>query len=243
MTEAPLLLVSVRDPTEAAAALAGGTDVIDIKEPARGPLGMADFEQIEAIIERANSLANGVPISTALGDLPKLGPAPVLPDGLWLAKVGLAGWRGQVGWQNRLDEWDRALPVPLVPAAYADAREAASPDIQEILEWCLDHQPPFLLIDTARKDGRCLFDHLSVAEIQSIRQSLAARSIRLALAGSLQIDHLARASTVGPAIIAVRGAVCAGLDRRQAVDADLVRRLRTRLAPGSSCTAAEFGER
>ena len=43
MTEAarpaPGLLVSVRSAAEAATALAGGADLIDVKEPSRGPLG------------------------------------------------------------------------------------------------------------------------------------------------------------------------------------------------------------
>src|SRR5947209_8028398 len=39
---APGLLVSVRSAAEARAALDGGAALIDIKEPARGPLGRAD---------------------------------------------------------------------------------------------------------------------------------------------------------------------------------------------------------
>ena len=35
-------LVSVRSPEEALAALEGGADLIDVKEPSRGPLGAAD---------------------------------------------------------------------------------------------------------------------------------------------------------------------------------------------------------
>ena len=37
----PKLLVSVRSADEARAALAGGADLIDVKEPAHGPLGAA----------------------------------------------------------------------------------------------------------------------------------------------------------------------------------------------------------
>ena len=35
----PQLLVSVRNATEAAAAVLGGADILDVKEPANGPLG------------------------------------------------------------------------------------------------------------------------------------------------------------------------------------------------------------
>ena len=44
--EAPGLLVSVRSAAEALAALAGGADVIDVKEPNQGSLGAADDDTI-----------------------------------------------------------------------------------------------------------------------------------------------------------------------------------------------------
>ena len=47
----PQLLVSVRDLGEAAAALAGGADLIDVKEPIRGPLGRADEATIRGIVD------------------------------------------------------------------------------------------------------------------------------------------------------------------------------------------------
>ena len=47
----PQLLVSVRDATEAAAALHGGAGLIDVKEPARGPLGRADAATIAAVVQ------------------------------------------------------------------------------------------------------------------------------------------------------------------------------------------------
>lgn len=49
---APRLLVSVRSADEALAALCGGVDIIDVKEPFRGPLGMADDEVIRSVAEQ-----------------------------------------------------------------------------------------------------------------------------------------------------------------------------------------------
>jgi uncharacterized protein (UPF0264 family) len=45
------LLVSVRNAEEARAALRGGADVIDVKEPDNGPLGMAGAEAIAAVVD------------------------------------------------------------------------------------------------------------------------------------------------------------------------------------------------
>ena len=44
------LLVSVRSAEEAAAALAGGADLIDAKDPAAGPLGPVSLERFREIV-------------------------------------------------------------------------------------------------------------------------------------------------------------------------------------------------
>ncbi len=66
MKESVGLLVSVRDAAEAAASLAGGADLIDVKEPARGPLGRADAATIAAVVQ---AVGGRVPVSAALGEL------------------------------------------------------------------------------------------------------------------------------------------------------------------------------
>jgi len=47
------LLVSVRDASEARAALAGGAGIIDAKEPLNGPLGAVSSDVLLGSIERA----------------------------------------------------------------------------------------------------------------------------------------------------------------------------------------------
>src|SRR5256885_8033438 len=59
------LLVSVRGSVEARAALAGGADVIDAKDPARGALGPVQRDRLAAI-RRVGGAAR--PLSAALGD-------------------------------------------------------------------------------------------------------------------------------------------------------------------------------
>ena len=62
----PGLLVSVRNANEARTALSAGADVIDVKEPNRGPLGAADIGEIAAIVEAVQSR---VPVTAAMGEL------------------------------------------------------------------------------------------------------------------------------------------------------------------------------
>ena len=50
------LLVSVRSLDEAVEAISGGCDILDVKEPGRGSLGMADLREIVAVAEFAGSV-------------------------------------------------------------------------------------------------------------------------------------------------------------------------------------------
>ena len=81
-SQEPRLLVSVRSPEEAAAAMAGGANIIDVKEPTRGSLGMAGVDVIEAIADQMESFQktqkrllpkdrspDPIPLSVALGEV------------------------------------------------------------------------------------------------------------------------------------------------------------------------------
>ena len=82
----PKLLVSVRSAGEARSALAGGADLIDVKEPSRGPLGAADPAVIRDVIAAVDGR---VPVSAAFGEwLAWAGKKA--PRGLHYAKWGLA---------------------------------------------------------------------------------------------------------------------------------------------------------
>src|SRR5437763_1899892 len=91
----PGLQVSVRSAAEAESALAGGADLIDVKEPSRGPLGAADAAVIRDVI---TAVAGRRPVSAALAgslDEPAIRRlAPLGPD--WFAVRGAAcvGGRG-----------------------------------------------------------------------------------------------------------------------------------------------------
>lgn len=234
------LLVSVRAADEVAAALAGGADIIDAKDPARGPLGPISLPMLGAISAR---VPEPVPLGVALGDFTapdavrravttvnlaprraavyvKLGfagePAAPAVTALIAAAVHAAG-------ESRL------RPV-VVPVAYADWANAGSPTPEEVLAATLGAGAGAFLLDTYNKDGRTLLDWVALDRVRALVALARSAGMLVAIAGSLDLAALDLVADCAD-VVGVRGAACRG-GRSGAVDAELVRRLRERLAPG-----------
>lgn len=209
------LLISVRDEDEAAIAVAGGADIVDIKNPDEGSLGAQEPGVIRAI---ARTIPPHVEVSASIGDAPNL-PGTVALAGLGAAlcgvrfvKVGLLGTRTPAETARLLEALRDALSlargrVGLVACAYADADRVGSLDpvllpavAAPFVEGCM--------IDTAIKDGRGLFDSLSDAAIDRFVTGCRERGLIPALAGSVRREDLDRIAGHGADIVGIRGAAC-----------------------------------
>jgi len=199
------------------AALAGGADVIDVKEPSRGSLGAASTDTIEAVVR---AVAGRAPVTAAFGELTELLPFPddrvrrLAPRGIALFKIGLSGcgsnwperWRKTVA---RIE--GNARPVAV---AYADWQSANSPPPDEVLA-ALAAECPALLVDTWNKVSGSLFDHWPLADLEQFVDRVKRANLALVLAGSLSGANLEAAVRLQPALVAVRGAACeAGRESR-----------------------------
>src|SRR4051812_39902678 len=109
----PGLLVSVRSPQEALAALAGGADIIDVKEPANGSLGRAEDDVIRAVVD---VVAGRRPVSAAMGELVEESACSIA--GLNFLKWGLAECvpllarpARSIGWADKLARLRRTQPA------------------------------------------------------------------------------------------------------------------------------------
>jgi uncharacterized protein (UPF0264 family) len=226
----PKLLVSVRSAAEAEAALAGGADLIDVKEPKRGSLGAADARTLAAVLTTVAGLR---PVSAALGELRESfwkGP-PALP-GLAYVKWGLSGFRGHAAplWQWELTCAVRRLAevnagCKAVAVAYADWERAEAPPPDEVLALAAELRLGAFLLDTWGKDGRTLLDWLPAAEVARLCERGRAAGLPVALGGSLGPAQLAALAAARPDWFAVRGAACCNGDRSAAVEAGRVRQL------------------
>lgn len=225
------LLVSVRSADEARAALAGGADLIDVKEPSRGPLGAADVGVIRGVL----AVVDGrVPVSAALGEWLVWADQSV-PDGLTYAKWGLADLRELQAWAVRQIRTSRCARHPVL-VAYADFRRARSPDPEWLAGAAARLRFPAFLLDTAGKDGSTLLDWIAPATLARIRFHLADAGVQVALAGSLDEAAIRTLAPLVPDWFAVRGAACVG-GRNGTVCPDRVRRIRTVIGEESRPTA------
>ena len=205
------LLVSVRNGDEARLALAGGADLIDVKEPAYGSLGAAQPAVWQAVLA---VVAGRLPTSVALGEL-RQAPAP--PDGQQLvgcdyAKVGLAGCRAWPTWPRRWAELFQQLPRSVTPVAvvYADWVAADAPAPAEVIEHAARSRCGAVLVDTYEKHRGDLFSHLTLAALSALVQGIRRHGLQVVLGGSLGPSSIRRALQAGPDYIAVRGAACEG---------------------------------
>ena len=156
------LLVSVRSAEEVAAALAGGADIVDAKEPARGSLGAVTAAVLSAIAARTPAW---VPLSVALGDCAGLDGLRVSMDAARIAerrapvyvKLGFAGTRSLERITALLQSAvATAGPDGIVAVAYADHVAAGTLSPEDVLRAAVAAGARGFLVDTWRKDGaRC----------------------------------------------------------------------------------------
>ena len=238
------LLVSVRSAAEARAALAGGADVVDAKEPAAGALGAVAPATLRAIVRAA--AAGRRPVSAALGDASDetqvaRAARGAAARGVTFVKIGFRDVESvvQVAALARaaaagLADAPRARSAPiagLVLVGYADA-----PRVGGVLPMCLVDVAHAIgaagvLVDTARKDGGGLFELMRVAEIRAWVDAAHEAGLTAALAGKLRRDDVRAACALGADLAGVRGAACDG-GRAGRVSGARVRQLATAARSG-----------
>jgi uncharacterized protein (UPF0264 family) len=236
----PDLLVSVRNLAEARAALDGGCDRLDVKEPLRGPLGMADHGVISEIAAFSLETRAGdrTPCSLALGEVEEFRQRSspfVLPQGITDIKLGPAETRTLErwvdGWQLVMGLLDTAQlnTTRRVAVAYADWQAASAPPPEAILSAAIRLGADAFLIDTSRKNAGGLRDILGRQELMQLATTSHEAGLMFALAGSLRLGDIAALVEFGPDVIAVRGAACHGEHRSADVSSESVRRLKAEI--------------
>ncbi len=234
------VLVSVVRADEVEAAVAGGADIIDVKNPREGSLG-ASFPHV---IRRVRELTPAhLPVSAAIGDMPDLpgmaalAAAGAAACGIEFVKVGLLGPREPAAARALLAAVCRAAreqdpAVRVMATAYADAHAVGALDPLELPQVAAAAGADGCMLDTARKGEGTLLTTLDTQALESFVLQTRRAGLLCALAGSLRADDLPRIAALGPDIVGFRGAVCRGDRAGGRVDADAVRRLMALAATG-----------
>ena len=211
----PRLLVSVRNAFEARKALAGGCDIIDVKEPRLGSLG---FAGADAVCEVAASVSRfeldaRCPVSVALGEVADHRQVVSVPDNVDYAKLGLANCVDRSGW---VDDWlkvrarltsGRAEPS-WIAVAYVDSNEARSPAPEAVVDAAIGTGCAGVLFDTWTKNGISLLQQMPAGRLVRLRNQARRSGLLFAAAGGLTQEDLHGLIDIEPDVIAVRGGVC-----------------------------------
>jgi uncharacterized protein (UPF0264 family) len=215
------LLISPRNEKEAVEAVAGGADIIDVKNPSEGPLG-ANFPWVIKRIRHVTP-AN-IEISCTLGEMPNLPGSMSLAAlgaatiGVNYIKAGLYGLRTPEEAVNLMQNIIRAVKdcnpsIKVVTSGYADAERISTVDPLIVPKIAHEAKAVIAMLDTSIKDGKSLFTFLTKPQIQRFVDTAHDYGLKAALAGSLRKEDLPVIYALGADVVGVRGAACTQSDR------------------------------
>ena len=226
------LLVSVAHAADAAAALAGGADLIDAKDAAGGALAPLTPDMFGAIVA---AVAGARPVTAALGnamdeDTVERAAREFGQAGARFVKIGFAG----IASGDRVGVLAKAAvcgaragssgQCGVVAVAFADADRAVGLAPFALVAEAARAGAEGLLLDTADKSGPGLRNLMEPAALAAFVSSVREAGLFVALAGRLTTGDLPFIRDAGADIAGVRGAACDG-GRGGQVSADRVRQL------------------
>lgn len=226
------MLASVTGPAEAEIALAGGADIIDLKDPANGALGAVE---LAVITETIRLMAGRKPVSAVCGDLPMMprqlaaAAGEIAATGVDYVKVGFFPSEQATACAKALASV--AKRTKLVAVMFAD-RE---PNF-DLLPVLAENGFHGVMLDTADKKSGRLLDHLKPADMPNFIEKAKVMGLATGLAGSLEPPDIPRLLPFEPDFLGFRGALCSAAQRTRGIDTEAVARIRA-LIPEEAAAA------
>ncbi len=204
------LLISIRNADEARLIGDLPIEVLDLKEPDRGPLAACDPDVWQEALDRVRFAGKW---SVALGesdDAVRL--ASHVPEDAAFAKAGPSGLPKAAELTSVWRTLRKLLPqtTELVAVAYADHQLARSLSVESILELAIEEGLSTLLIDTFVKGEINSLGWIGHNRLHAIVEHAAENGVDVVLAGGLSLEDLPRLCGIRLNRIALRGAVCSG---------------------------------
>jgi FolB domain-containing protein len=223
-----LMLASVTSPAEAETVRVGGADIIDMKNPSDGALGVVE-EKVAAEIVRV--VAGRKLVSAAAGtshgspDATLALAGAMAAQGVDYVKIGLSAGRAGVDDVQVLGSLSGQ--TRLVGVLFVDR----TPDFS-FLELMARNGFAGAMLDTAAKGTGRLLDHMNVAALHEFVDRCRAEGLLCGLAGSLEAPDVPRLLSLRPDALGFRGALCHGHDRAAEIDRAAVRLIRDLIPRG-----------
>lgn len=237
------LLVSVATASEARAAIAGGADIVDAKDPAAGGLGAVELGVLSEI---RGAVGEQKLLTAALGDASdsttvEHAARAYAERGARLVKIGFAGIRDSRDVARLIGAAVRGSREGnpggrVVAVAYADAAPGDGLDAMSLVNAAACAGAAGVLLDTANKRGQRLTELWTASRLRMWVAEARASGLLTALAGKLHREDLAVVRDAGADVAGVRGAACEG-GRTGTVSAERVRMLRDSLSFLTAFTA------
>jgi uncharacterized protein (UPF0264 family) len=216
------VLISPESYEEAASIVDCGLDIMDVKNTKEGSLGAQFPWNTKKVVELTRP--RGIKTSATLGDLPfKPGTASLAAfgsatTGVTYVKAGLHGLNTYQQALEMMTAIHRAVRMvsdtaEVVASGYADWRRFDGLSTDDLVKAARDAKCDLVMVDTAIKDGKNLFDNMSVDELKDFVKKSREAGMGVALAGSIKAEHAELLFDINPDLIGVRGAVCEGKDR------------------------------
>jgi uncharacterized protein (UPF0264 family) len=210
------LLVSILGADEVSEAISGGADIIDVKNPKEGSLGAAAPWIVREVLDAVGPRRE---TSCAIGDLPNLpgtaslaaaGAAALSPNYL---KLGLLGTRSHNDATALLGSVVRATrsvspSVKVIACSYADWKLVGCVCPLDLPRIASSAHADGVLIDTINKDGRSLFDFLSLPDLTHFVREARRSGLVSGLAGSLRENQADSIASCDPDVVGIRTAAC-----------------------------------
>jgi uncharacterized protein (UPF0264 family) len=218
------VLISPESIEEAISIMDCKMDLLDVKNTAEGSLGAQFPWNTKRVVELARG--HGLTVSATLGDLPfKPGTASLAAYGCAMTGAGYvkAGLYGATTYKQALEMMVAirqavrmaSETATVVAAGYADWRRFGGLTPDDLVAAARDAECDLVMVDTAIKDGKNLFDNMTVEEIKDFVNKGHAAGLKVALAGSIKAHHTDLLFEIGPDVVGVRGAVCEDSSNRR----------------------------
>jgi dihydroneopterin aldolase len=222
-----LFLASVAGPDEVEAAVAGGADIIDLKDPAAATEAALDIAAVRATVA---AVAGRLPVSADAGG------RALRVDHL----VGTVAAMAEAG----VDIVKVPLPAGARREESIRALAALTMKTKVFAVMFADHDPdatlaPLLadcgfagaMLDIAGRDGGNLLAHKGIAALEDFIATLRTHGLWAGLAGALELPDIPRLLLLSPDVLGFRAALCPHGDRTQPIDAAAIAAVRALIPP------------